>query len=678
MAKSDPAGDAENIINLEEWLPALRDQTTKVLRSTSEYASGMAKIYVAIRPLASLINRRSDITEPELHAALDSLFLALQDHPLTTQLTQLTRRLREDNILPNEESTENLLRFLMDQVTARSVIPIPEQLTEQFWSFFNDLMSEPELKGLGEISLEVARIVISAYEPLLVDVINQLKHLRDSNNQHLKEIVGQTDVLRSDLDIFRRQIGALGYIREFFDTDPEDFQAQAQIVAQMVREFGPFFIKMAQVAASSSDFLPEEISAALEVFQEDVEPMTPEEVEQAFIECFGVLPGKRYYDFDASKPLKSGSIASVYVAEKPVLNRRGRQELKTVVVKVGRHNLEREFLIGKTVIKLAILSSQYWAPHSKLSPFLSSWLDQVDLFVEGFRAELDFEAEAEVQARFAERADYTGGWHVPKVYQTTRRIIEMEYVDSAKSLATAFKGMGKRKGLAARRKVGRAFLHTVLSHVFVYQEFHGDLHPGNLLVDEKQRLYFIDWGNSIDLSQIWRPALHYLQSIFSADAQAITDAMIVLGAEPEKLQHNREQMLSLISEALADANLEPLGMDFPLVLYQQGTEGLTRRLELAIGLGVIMSRQGIVINTQYMHLSRSIAAMMGSYLGVYKGVSRIALAQDVMLVMCRFPSLEAYRQATGYRKRLLRQVARDLPAGLIRKKKRANIVPVTA
>ncbi|MEP5569379.1 MAG: AarF/UbiB family protein, partial [Halioglobus sp.] len=413
MPASDPSGDLDSSITLEEWLPVLRDQTTRVLRSTGQYASGMAKIYVAIRPLATLLNRQAEATEQELNEALDSVFLSLQDHPFTAQLTSLTRRLREDNILPNEESTENLLRFLMDQVTARSVIPIPDQLTDDFWAFFNELMSEPELKGLGEISLEVARIVVSAYEPLLVDVINQLKRLRETNNSHLQDIVGQTDILRSDLDIFRRQIGALAYIREFFDTDPEDFKAQASIVAQMVREFGPFFIKMAQVAAASSDFLPDEISEALEVFQEDVEPMTPAEVEQAFLECYGELPGKRYYDFDASKPLKSGSIATVYVAEKPVRNRRGRQELKTVVVKVGRHNLEREFLIGKTVIKLAILSSQYWAPHSKLSPFLSSWLDQVDVFVEGFRAELDFEAEAKVQARFAERANYTGGWHVP-------------------------------------------------------------------------------------------------------------------------------------------------------------------------------------------------------------------------------------------------------------------------
>ncbi|EEB79988.1 ABC1 family protein [marine gamma proteobacterium HTCC2148] len=627
----------------------------------------MAKIYVAIRPLASLINRRADVTEEELRAALDALFFALQDHPLTAQLTDLTRRLREDNILPNEESTESLLRFLMDQVTARAVIPIPEQLTEDFWSFFNELMSEPELKGLGEISLDVARIVVSAYEPLLVEVINQLKHLRDANSAHLQDIVSQTDILKSDLDIFRRQIGALAYIREFFDTDPEDFKTQASIVAQMVREFGPFFIKMAQVAASGSDFLPDEISQALEVFQEDVEPMTPAEVEQAFVESFGVLPGKRYYDFDASKPLKSGSIATVYVAEKPVRNRRGRQELKTVVVKVGRHNLEREFLIGKTVIKLAILSSQYWAPHSKLSPFLSSWLDQVDVFVEGFRAELDFEAEARVQARFAERASYTGGWHVPEVYQTTRRIIEMEYVDPASSLTTAFRGMGKRKALKARRKVGRAFLHTVLSHLFVYQEFHGDLHPGNLMVGENQQLHFIDWGNSVDVSDIWRPALRYLQAIFAADAMAIADAMIALGTEPEKLQSQRKEICVLIQGALADSTLEPLGMDFLAVLYQEGGEGLKRRLELAMGLGAIMSRQGIVINSEYMHLSRSMAAMLGSYLGIYKDVSRLVLAQDAFLVMCRFPSLEAYRQATGYRKRLLRQVARDLPAGLRRR-----------
>jgi hypothetical protein len=98
-----------------------------------------------------------------------------------------------------------------------------------------------------------------------------------------------------------------------------------------------------------------------------------------------------------------------------------------------------------------------------------------------------------------------------------------------------------------------------------------------------------------------------------------------------------------------------------------------------MGLGAVMSRQGIVINAEYMHLSRSIAAMLGSYLGIYKDASRLVLAQDALVVMCRFPSLETYRQVTGYRKRLLRQVARDLPAGLRKKVRRSNeLVPVTS
>ncbi len=671
MPKTAVASSDEAQLKLEEWLPVLRERTQRTMRSTGEFASGLAKIYVAMRPLATLINRHADATEQEMHDAIDSLFVSLRNHPLNEQIKQLTTRLREDNILPNEESTENLLRFLIDQITARSVIPIPEQVTEEFWGFFNDLMAEPELQGLGEVSLDVARIVLNAYEPVLVDVLNQLKFMRNSNNQQMRTLFEHTGVLRSDLVIFRRQVGALAYIREFFDTDPEDLKAQANIVAEMVREFGPFFIKMAQVAASASDFLPEEISEALGVFQEDVEPMAPWEVEQAFMESFGEPPSKLYYDFDASKPLKSGSIASVYVAQKPVRNRSGRQELKTVVVKVGRHNLEREFLIGKTVIKLAILSSQYWAPHSKLSPFLSSWLDQVDIFVEGFRAELDFEAEAAVQARFAERAAYTGGWYVPEVYQTTRRIIEMEFIETGNSLGSAFKGGASRKNIRARRKVGKAFLHTVLSHMFIYQEFHGDLHPGNLLVDETDRLYFIDWGNSVDISEIWRPALSYLQAIFAADPHAITEAMIELGSEPQMLQSQRVEMLKLVEQALVDSGVTPLGMDFAVTLYQEGSEGLMRRIDLAVGLGTIMGRQGIVINTEYMHLTRSITAMIGSYLGIYKGVSKLALAQDAAQVMMQFPALESYRQATGYRRKLLKQVASDLPVGLLGRKGRS-------
>ena len=646
----------DEYLNLEEFIPALKGQTSRLMRSTGDFTVGVAKIYRSLVPLVELINRKDQVSEQELHQALDELFLALQQHPVTLQLRNLTSRMRSGNLLPNEESTENLLRFLVDQVTSRSVIPIPAPVTEEFWKFFNELMSEPELRGLGEVSLDVLRIFLTAYEPLITQVINQMKDLRRVNDKQMREILGNTRVIRQDLVIFRRQIGALRYIREFFATDPEDVKKQAEIVAQMVREFGPFFIKMAQVAAAGSDFLPEEITEALAVFQEDVDPMTAAEVEQAFLECYGQLPTERYFGFDASSPIKSGSIASVYLAQKPTTHRKGQQLLTPVVVKVGRHNLEREFLIGKTVIKLAILSSQYWAPHSKLSPFLSSWLGQVDIFVEGFRQELDFDSEASNQARFAERASLSGYWHVPQVYHGTRRIIEMEFVDSAASINNAFPGRGKRRVARSQRKVGRAFLHTVISHLLVYQEFHGDLHPGNILVANTDELYLIDWGNTVDISTIWKPALKYVQAVLASDANAIADAIIALSTEPDTLADSRKQLLGHIEQILTDAALEPLGYDFLLTLYREGQDGLFNRLELAMNLAAALSRQGIVIRSDYLHLTRSLTAMVGSYLGIYRGLSRFALVQDITQVLLQFPTLEGMRQLSGYRNRLLRQI----------------------
>ncbi len=664
MAKQDKPVTIDDYLKLDEVLPAIKGQTVRLVRTTSDFTVGVAKIYRSLLPLVELINRRGEITEHELHKALDELFLALQAHPVTLQLRTLTSRMRSGNLLPNEQSTENLIRFLVEQVTARSIVPIPKQLTDEFWKFFNELMSEPELRGLGEVSLDVLRIVITAYEPLIAQLINQIKDLRQVNDKRMREILGNSRVIRQDLVIFRRQIGALRFIREFFATDPNDFKAQAEIVAQMVREFGPFFIKMAQVAAASSDFLPDEITEALAVFQEDVEPMTAAEVEQAFLECYGELPTERYFGFDASNPIKSGSIASVYLAQKPITDRKGKQLLMPVVVKVGRHNLEREFLIGKTVIKLAILSSQYWAPHSKLSPFLSSWLDQVDVFVEGFREELDFESEACNQARFAKRATQSDRWHVPAVYHSTRRIIEMEFVDRAASINSAF-GKRGRKTARAQRKVGRAFLHTVISHLLVYQEFHGDLHPGNILVANDDQLYLIDWGNTVDISSIWKPALNYLQAVLAGDAESITEAIVELGTDRKQMDACRKELARHVSQILADSDVKPLGYDFALTLYREGQQGLVSRLELAINLAAALSRQGIVVRSDYMHLTRSLTAMVGSYLGIYRGLSRVALAQDIVQVLVQFPALESLRQLSGYQRKLLKQLSLAGPRKLI-------------
>jgi predicted unusual protein kinase regulating ubiquinone biosynthesis (AarF/ABC1/UbiB family) len=241
----------------------------------------------------------------------------------------------------------------------------------------------------------------------------------------------------------------------------------------------------------------------------------------------------------------------------------------------------------------------------------------------------------------------------------------MEFVDEAASLNSAFSNRDKRKGTRARRKVGRAFLHTVISHLFIYQEFHGDLHPGNILVANSDQLYLIDWGNTVDISTIWKPALKYLQAVLAGDADAIVEAVVELGTDRKQMEACRRELAKHIEQVLAEADVEPLGYDFLLTLYREGQQGLVSRLELAINLATALSRQGIVVRSDYMHLTRSLTAMVGSYLSIYRNLSRLVLVQDIVQVLVQFPALESLRQAAGYRRKVLRQLSLAGPRKLL-------------
>jgi hypothetical protein len=449
-------------------------------------------------PLLKLLSHDRDVTRPELAGALDAVFEALYAHPVTRSTERITAYLRARSLIPNEQSTEQLLRFVVDQTVQRSPVPVPDALIKEFWAFFEELFSTDELKGLGELTLDMVRLVLKTYEPLLVEVVNVLKAGVRFNQWQLQELMRRAATVRSDAAILRRQVRAIRYLKPFFQTDAKDFRKQAQIVAQMVREFGPFFVKLAQVAAANADFLPEEIARELAVFHEDVPPMSPDEVNAAFLECYGELPTARYVGFNAAKPVRSGSIGSVYVAKKAFVEGR-RKVLRPIVIKVGRQDIDREFVIGKLVIGLAIMSTQYWAPHSKVAPFLHALQEQVDEFVAGFSQELDFDAEARNQQRFGARASLSLTWRVPRLYGSSRRILEMEYLEDAKSLVQALRALPKGKRRDFQRQVSERLLYTVLGHIFVHQEIHGDLHPGNIMIGADGALYLIDWGNTVAL-----------------------------------------------------------------------------------------------------------------------------------------------------------------------------------
>ena len=617
-------------------LPNVKDNTLSVLKGAGSVARGSVALPSVFWPLIQLLLADRDVSALELNAELDKLFAELYEHPLSEQSRSLTAYLRRYRILPNEESTENLIRYLVKQAVLRSPVDIPEVVVDEFWSFFQELIESPELKGLVELNLEIVRSVLRTYEPLLLEIINNIKKIRRINQKTLSDIVIKLQVLKGDISILKRQIKAIRYIKPFLQTDPKDFKAQAEIVARMVREFGPLFIKMAQVAAANADFLPEEIAKELAVFQEDVAPMSPEDVYQAFMEDFGEKPEERYFGFDVQSPIKSGSIGSVFVAKKPI-ERGGREVLVPVVVKVARHNLEREFAMGSLAIELMLISSQYWAPHSKLRPFLSAMSEQIKEFTKGFEQELDFKHEAEIQERFFLRSLSSDKWFVPRVYGGSGRILEMEYLEGALAVNHAISALEGKDKVGFQRQLADNFVYAVMEHLLIHNEFHGDLHPGNIMTDKDARLFLIDWGNSVDMKGKWPLIWQYLYSVVVADADALAHTLVLMSTDPSKNALRLEEIKAALEETMDKKQITPLDQRFAITLYREGSEGWLKRVNAAAHLLSNTYQLGVTINSDYLHLSRSILAMAGTYGNLYKGLSKWIMLRDLFTNIMMFP-----------------------------------------
>jgi ubiquinone biosynthesis protein len=631
------------------------------LRDIGSLTVSTYRLTQSLTPLLKQLGSSDDVTRDDLAQSIDVIFDALYRHPLLRSSEKVTAYLRSRRLIPNEQSTEELLRFVVAQAVARSPVQVPDAIVQEFWRFFDELFASPELKGLGELTLDMVRLVVRTYEPLLVEVVNVLKAGRRYNEWQVRELMLRAATIRGDVIIVRRQIRALRYIKPFFQTDAKDFKAQAQIIASMVREFGPFFVKMAQVAAANADFLPDEIAKELAVFHEDVPPMSEDEVEAAFQECYGRSPNELYMDFDTARPVKSGSIGSVYVAKKPFLED-GREVLRPVVIKVGRHNIDREFAIGKLVLGLAIMSSQYWAPHSKLTPFLRAMQEQVDEFVAGFMEELDFEKEAQNHARFYDRSLRSGLWKVPQLYGHTHRIIEMEYLADATSLTRALRRMNRRDRRRFQARLAERLLYAVLYHGLVYGEIHGDLHPGNVMVGSDGALHLIDWGNVVKLDGKWAAVWDYLAAAVLADTALLTDTLIEMSTHPEENRARRAEIKASLDETLDRKQVTPLTRrNFIIELQRGGLDGLYRRGQTVLQLMTNTQQAGLVLRRDYLHLSRALFAAAGSFGSLYENESKKLLARDLAMSLARMP-LRASQDWLVYETRgIARTLADSLP-----------------
>ena len=264
-------------------------------------------------------------------------------------------------------------------------------------------------------------------------------------------------------------------------------ESSARRIRLVIEELGATFIKLGQILSTRTDIVPPDICAELQTLQDNVPEMDRSEV-RTIVER--ELAGKLedlFAAFDEA-PLACASIAQVHVATLPsrILPDGTVEEGPEVVVKVQRPNLHGRIENDLQILEFLARRAQMLLPEIALKdPY-----GIVQEFSKALRKELDFTNERTNMVRFAANFVSYPFVHIPRVYDShcTSRVLTMQRLAGVK-ITLATDRFGIDPYLVAPR-----MLEVLFKMVFEDGYFHGDLHPGNILIDAEGNIGLIDFG----------------------------------------------------------------------------------------------------------------------------------------------------------------------------------------
>lgn len=324
-------------------------------------------------------------------------------------------------------------------------------------------------------------------------------------------------------------------------------RAQARHLRSALEELGPTFAKLGQVLSTRPDLLPPEYIEELATLQDNVPPLTEEEVVRVMEQELGV-PWEDVFDTIDPAPLAAGTIAQVHRATLT--------DGERVVVKVQRPTAREEIEQDLALLEL-------FAEKVADRPGLKQVIDMGAVFEHlsaSLHRELDFRQEASNIERMAKVLTSYSRLHVPEVFGglSTSRLLVMEEIQGI-PISKAPQG-------PERKEAARQLLESYYKQILVDGFFHADPHPGNLMW-WKDRIYFLDFGMVGEVGADMREQLMLLLMAFwQEDVGFLTDVSLMLAGaidrsdlDVTKFQEEiGELMAKYRTSSLADIQLGPI------------------------------------------------------------------------------------------------------------------------
>ena len=244
---------------------------------------------------------------------------------------------------------------------------------------------------------------------------------------------------------------------------------------------GTTFIKLGQFLATRPDIIGEEISKDLEKLQDKVPAFDLYDAKKIIKKEIGE---KQFNNIiELSEPIAAASIAQVHIAKI-----KNENQEKHVAIKILRPDIEKLFNEELDALMLFAYIIENTIPKAKRLKLV----EVVHLLREITNIEMDLRFEAAAANELYENTKQDNGFNVPKIYwnYTTKKILTLDKVEGI-----SIREHDNLKDLGVDlKKLAENLIQHFLKQAVRDGFFHGDMHQGNLFVDNKGNIIPVDFG----------------------------------------------------------------------------------------------------------------------------------------------------------------------------------------
>jgi ubiquinone biosynthesis protein len=376
----------------------------------------------------------------------------------------------------------------------------------------------------------------------------------------------------------RRVVRRYG-LMEFTGRKPTRQEPRGERLRLALEELGPVFVKLGQALSTRPDILPADIAVELSKLQDQVPPF-PGEAARAEVErALGRSVEDLFASFELT-PLASASVAQVHAARlqaAPAVEGAAAPGLD-VIVKVLRPGVEQMIRRDVDLMHMIARYVEYWVPQSRrLKPrevvgeYEQVIFDELDLMREGANASQLRRnwLGSEIIYHPLVFWDYTR----PSVLVMERvHGINIDEIAKLRTLGVDFKVLSERG------------VEVFFKQVFRDNFFHGDMHPGNILIDAtdpaKPRFNAVDFGivGSLTASDQRYLAENFL-AFFNRDYKRIAELHVQSGWVPQGTRvEDFESAIRTVCEPIFGKPIKDISFGFFLMRLFQ----IARRFQMPV------------------------------------------------------------------------------------------------